>query len=322
VFEFYFLVLGLAAFSFSPGAVLWTGITGALGWLGTYAWRSRTLDGVLNWGDIPPRPSAEQVTAVVLDPAFGALGSRVQEAISLVVVAFLLAVVMHRARRTLTRQLEAERDRTAISGMFGRFVPQQVVDAMIDNRGALEPVERVASVLFADVAGFTRMTERAGARRTVEILNAYFDEVTRIIGAHNGVVTQFQGDAVIATFNVPIEDAQHARNAFEAARGMLACVAARTFAGERIDIRIGIHTGPLVAGNVGGGGRATYTVHGDTVNLAARLEALNKEHGTSLLVSAATARELPDVRFASVGRIAIRGLNEAVEVFALPGAAC
>ena len=163
VFEFYFLVLGLAAFSFSPGAVLWTGIAGALGWLGTFAWRSHGLHGVLNGSDIPPRPSAEQVTAVVLDPAFGALGSRVQEGISLVVVAFLLAVVMHRARRTLTRQLEAERDRSAISGMFGRFVPRQVGDAMIGNRGALEPVERVASVLFADVAGFTRMIERAGA---------------------------------------------------------------------------------------------------------------------------------------------------------------
>jgi class 3 adenylate cyclase len=75
---------------------------------------------------------------------------------------------------------------------------------------------------------------------------------------------------------------------------------------------IGIHTRPLLTGNVAGGGRATYTVHGDTVNLAARLEALNKEPSTTLLVSASTARELPDVRFASVGFIALRGLHEAV----------
>jgi class 3 adenylate cyclase len=235
-----------------------------------------------------------------------------------VVVAILIAVVMWRARTTLMRQLEAERDRATLSGIFGRFVPQAIVNAMIAGRGALAPVEREATVLFADIAGFTGMTERAGAARTVEILNAYFDEVTRIIGAHNGIVTQFQGDAVLATFNVPVEDAGHARNAFEAARAILACVAEREFAGERIRVRIGINTGYLVAGNVGGGGRQSYTVHGDAVNLAARLEALCKEHGTSLLLSAATAKALPEAELVAVGDIAVRGLAEPVTVFSIP----
>ena len=109
-------------------------------------------------------------------------------------VAFLIAVVMWRARHA-EAATEAERDRATLSGMFGRFVPQTIVNAMVAGRGALAPVEREATVLFADIAGFTGMTQRAGAARTVEILNAYFDEVTRIIGAHNGIVTQFQGDA-------------------------------------------------------------------------------------------------------------------------------
>jgi class 3 adenylate cyclase len=161
------------------------------------------------------------------------------------------------------------------------------------------------------------MTERAGAARTVEILNAYFEEVTRIIGAHNGVVTQFQGDAVLATFNVPVEDARHAANAFGAAQAILGCVAQREFAGERIRVRIGVNTGPLVAGNVGGGGRQSYTVHGDTVNLAARLEALCKEHGTPLLLSEATAKALPGEKLIAVGSIAVRGLTEAVSVFSV-----
>ena len=294
VFPFYFVILGVAAFSFSPGMVMWTGIAGALGWLAAFLHAASGVDGVLNWSEIPPNPTAEQVMAVVLDPNFGGVSGRIQEAVLLVVVAFLIAVVMWRARSTLKRQLEAERDRATLSGMFGRFVPPAIVNAMIAGRGALAPIEREATVLFADIAGFTEMTERAGAVRTVEILNAYFDEVTRIIGAHNGVVTQFQGDAVLATFNVPVEDAGHARNAFEAACAILACVAGREFAGERIRVRIGINTGSLVAGNVGGGGRQSYTVYGDTVNLAARLEALCKEHGTSLLFSAATAKALPE----------------------------
>jgi adenylate cyclase len=317
VFPFYFVILGVATFSFSPGMVLWTGIAGALSWLGAFMHSASRVEGVLNWNDIPPNPSGEQVMAVVLDPKFGGMGGHIQEAVSLVVVALLIAVVMWRARSTLRRQLEVERDHASLSGMFGRFVPEAIVNAMVAGRGALAPVAREATVLFADIAGFTGMTERAGAARTVEILNAYFDDVTRIIGAHNGIVTQFQGDAVLATFNVPVEDAGHARNAFEAARAILKCVAGREFAGERIRVRIGINTGFLVAGNVGGGGRQSYTVHGDAVNLAARLEALCKEHGTSLLLSAATAKALPDAKLVAVGNIAVRGLTEPVAVFSL-----
>ena len=318
VFPFYFVILGVAAFSFSPAH-------GAVDRHRRGARLARRLpacgkpvDGALNWSEIPHNPTAEQVMAIVLDPNFGGLSGRIQEAVLLVVVAFLIAVVMWRARSTLKRQLEAERDHATLSGIFGRFVPQAIVNAMIAGRGALAPVEREATVLFADIAGFTAMTERAGAARTVEILNAYFDEVTRIIGAHNGIVTQFQGDAVLATFNVPVEDAAHARNAFESARAILACVAEREFAGERIRVRIGINTGSLVAGNVGGGGRQSYTVHGDTVNLAARLEALCKEHGTSLLLSAATAKALPGARLVAVGDIAVRGFAEPVAVYSSP----
>jgi adenylate cyclase len=318
VFPFYFVILGVAAFSFSPAMVIWTGIAGAIGWLSAFWHTASMVDGVRNWSEIPPNPTAEQIMAVVLDPRFGGLSGRIQEAVLLVVVAFLIAVVMWRARSTLKRQLEAERDRSTLSGIFGRFVPRAIVNAMIAGRGALAPIEREATVLFADIAGFTSMTGRAGAARTVEILNAYFDEVTRIIGAHNGVVTQFQGDAVLATFNVPVEDAAHARNAFDAACAILACVADREFAGERIRVRIGINTGFLVAGNVGGGGRQSYTVHGDAVNLAARLEALCKEHGASLLLSAATAKALPEAKLIAVGNIAVRGLAEPVTVFSIP----
>ena len=275
------------------------------------------VDGVLNWRDIPPSPTSDQVMAVVLDPNFGGISARMQEALALVVVALLIAVVMWRARTTLKRQLQAERDHATLTGIFGRFVPSQIVSAMVAGRGALAPVQREATVLFADIAGFTQMTERAGAVRTVEILNEYFDEVTRIISAHGGIVTQFQGDGVLATFNVPVEDKAHAVNAFRAARTMLACVSSRKFAGERIQVRIGINTGYLVAGNVGGGGRQSYTVHGDAVNLAARLEALCKTHGTSLLVSDATVKALPDANLVAVGTIPVRGLTEPVTVFSI-----
>ena len=143
-FVFYFVVLGIAALSFSPGTVAWTGVAGALGWLFAYMHASSRVPAVLDWSDIPRSPNTQQVLAVILDPNFGGFGGRLQEAVALIVVAFLIAVVMWRARDMLKRQLAAERDRATLSGIFGRFVPQTIVDAMIAGRGVLAPIAPVS----------------------------------------------------------------------------------------------------------------------------------------------------------------------------------
>ena len=180
---------------------------------------------------------------------------------------------------------------------------------MLDE--ALAPVNREATVLYVDIEGFTEMTERTGAVHTVEIMNAYFDDVTRIIAAHNGIVTQFHGDAVLATFNVPVQDAEHATRAFDAAREIVACVEEREFAGERFRVRIGINTGFVVAGNVGGGGRQSYTVYGNAVNLAARLQKLCKKHRHFAACFRVHGKALTDCQLVTVGH-AVRGLAEPV----------
>jgi adenylate cyclase len=202
VFPFYFIILGVAAFSFSPGLVLWAGGFGATGWLSAFIWVRFNTENPLEWGDLPAEFTKNEFLAIFLDERFVGSGSRVQEAIAYMVVAILVAIVMQRARQTVHRQLEAERDMSAVSQMFGRFVPQAVAGSMIKDKGALEPVERPATVLFTDLAGFTKLTEAKGPRAIVDILNAYFDVATEIIGRHNGVVTQFQGDAILAIFNV------------------------------------------------------------------------------------------------------------------------
>ena len=315
VFPFYFVILGVAAFSFSPGLVLWSGVFGATGWLSAFIWVRSAMESPLEWADAQVGSTQEQFLAVFLDQRFVASGSRAQEAIAYMVVAILIAIVMHRARGTVRRQLEAERDKSAISQMFGRFVPKAIADTMIKDRGALAPVERMATVLFTDLVGFTNLTEAKGPRAIVDILNAYFDAATEIVGRHNGVVTQFQGDAILAIFNVPFEDPAHAEHAFDAATELLEVVRGRTFAGEELNIRVGLNSGPLIAGNVGGGGRQSYTVHGDAVNLAARLENLNKEHGTSILISGSTAAMLQKASLYKVGETEIRGLSEPVGIY-------
>ena len=230
-------------------------------------------------------------------------------------VAVLIAAVMWRARRTVRRQLELDEERRTLTDVFGRYVPKTIAAALISDRGRLEPVEGTATVLFIDVAGFTKMTEASGPRRVVGVLNAFFDQATETITRYDGVVTQFIGDAIMATFNLPAEDPEHAAKAVCAALDIVDLAANQTFNGERLAIRAGIATGAVIAGSVGGGGRQSYSLYGEPVNLSARLEALNKEHGTQILIDAATVERLPGVPVQEIGRVAVRGFSEPAAVF-------
>ena len=123
---------------------------------------------------------------------------------------------------------------------------------------------------------------------------------------------------MLVTFNVPVEDPAHADQAVAAAHEILDVVTGRNFAGIPLRTRIGINTGTVIAGNVGSGDRINYTVHGDAVNLAARLEQLNKDYGTLILVSGNTVSLLNDsYQLESIGEVAIRGKQKMIELFQL-----
>jgi class 3 adenylate cyclase len=316
VFPFYFLVLAVTAFSFSPGLVLWSGVAGVCGWLGAFAWAIRDMPVRYDWSVMGTNPSTEVLSQIFFSPNFIATGSRVQEAIAFLVVALLIATVMWRARAFVRRQLELEQERREISEIFGKYVPKVIADALIADRGLLEPVEKTATILFLDIAGFTSLSEAAGARRIVGVLNAFFDYAAQTISERGGVVTQFQGDGILATFNLPVEDSRHAVNALLAAHGIIDAVRSREFDGQALSVRVGICTGEVIAGSVGGSGRQNYTVYGDTVNLASRLEALNKEHRTELLVDGQTIALLGGAPFDAVGELSVRGFSAPVAVYA------
>lgn len=208
-------------------------------------------------------------------------------------------------------------DRDRLRRAFTHFVPESVAAALIADKGAITPQEREATVLFTDIERFTEIASRLAPREVLAMLNDYFAEVAKIINAHGGVITQFQGDAVLACFNLPVADPAHARQAVEAALE----IRKRTeeggfYRGVRLRSRVGVSTGIVVGGMVGGGERLGYTVHGDTVNLAARLEALNKELGTRVLISARTAELLQGkLELRDLGERQIRGLGGAIRIF-------
>ena len=225
------------------------------------------------------------------------------------------------ANRSFNRMVAGLRESELVRQTLGRFVPTDVAKTLLTEGGELAPEQAHATVLFCDLEGFTALTETLGPAGIVELLNEYFEVMVEILERHRGVVTQFQGDAILATFNVPVPDPAHAANALRAAIEMQDATRRREFAGQRIGNRIGINTGRLVAGAVGAKGRLSYTVHGDAVNLAARLEALNKELGTRILVSAATAERVEGFALEPMGEVGVRGQTERVRIHALRGGA-
>ena len=224
---------------------------------------------------------------------------------------------LDQAALAFNEMVEGLRERDMIREVFGRYVPESIASSLMKESGELSPISTEATILFSDIEGFTKLTEEVGPDRIVAILNAYFSAVVEILERHGGVVTQFQGDAVLATFNVPIESPDHAQHALDAAIEIREMLSSKTFEGVKLHSRIGLNTGSIVAGAVGAKGRLNYTVHGDAVNLAARIENLNKDYGTDLLISEDTANSIKGVELETVGTTSVRGRNAKVKLFVI-----
>lgn len=202
--------------------------------------------------------------------------------------------------------------------VFGKFVPEYIAESILKGRGILEPSLSTATILYADIEGFTTIVDQMAPQEVMQMLNEYFSSLTRPLDRHKGTLTQFQGDAILVTFNVPAPDQSHADNAVQVAFEIQRTLRERTFAGNRLKTRIGIATGEVISGNVGSGDRINYTVQGQAVNLAARLEEANKELGTYTLLSEDTAAALTqDFPIKSLGNIEIRGIQNDVPVHQL-----
>jgi len=200
---------------------------------------------------------------------------------------------------------------------FQRYVPVELVRTLISQGMESKPELRTGTIVFVDIEGFTALAESTPPATLVTLLNEYFSAVSTPIEMMGGVITQFQGDAILAVFNIPTEDPDHATHAVRAACEIQRILHSQTFSNDTVmKARIGINTGDVVAGCVGSRNRVNYTVHGDAVNVAARLEALNKETGTRILLSQATAERLDrDIEVRHVDHIAVRGHRRPVSVY-------
>jgi adenylate cyclase len=221
------------------------------------------------------------------------------------------------------RMVEGLRERESIREMFGKYVSPEVRDEILAGRATLAGGLREVTILFADLRDFTPWVESTPADEVVASLNAYFGEMDAAIRAHAGLVLQFIGDEIEAVFGAPIPDPRHAESAVRAALAMrvrLDAWNARRREAGKVTLRhgIGIHTGTVIAGNIGSSERLSYALVGDAVNLTSRIQALNKDFGTDILVSGATCALIdPGHELKPLPMVRVKGRAAEVEVFSL-----
>jgi adenylate cyclase len=223
-------------------------------------------------------------------------------------------------RRQFAASIAAATARDRVTNLFGQHVSPQVVERlMAEGTSAAGDLRRVA-VMFVDFRGFTAGAQSRTPQEVVDRLDGAFAVLVDILDRHGGIVNKFLGDGFLALFGAPLEASDAAHRAVAAGRDMLTAmdhINAQTSWPLRIGI--GIHFGEVVAGNIGSPRRKEYTVIGDTVNFAARLEALNKEFGSQLLISASVREALGDdgEDAVALGEVTVRGYEQPVAVFQL-----
>lgn len=224
----------------------------------------------------------------------------------------------------------AGKEKAFIRSAFSRYLPPAVVRTLLADpqKLALGGEERVLSVLFSDLAGFTSISEKMTPAELVGLLNAYLTEMTAIVLANGGIIDKYQGDAIMAEFGAPLPADDHADRAVATALQMQQrLVQLRRDWSDRglpaLQCRIGINTGPVILGNMGSDQVFDYTVMGDAVNLASRLEGANKNYGTFVMVSQFTHEQLTPGRFATrlLDVIKVKGKQQAVKVYHVYGTA-
>ena len=303
-----FIFIALRALRFEPGYVLLAGLVGAAGWLMLVAFA------------ITGESGASMLTRnyiVYLTSNSVLLGGEVDKIISILLVSIVLTVAIARARQLLIQSIVE----SSTAENLSHFVPEGVADRIASTEGRLIDAQtetRETSILFADLASFTNISERLTPDQLITTINEYFLLISSPIDRNNGVIILFEGDKIMASFNLPTSDLNHASNAVATAIEIRDLLEDHVFStGVKLKARFGINSGDVVGGFVGTPGRLNYTLYGDNVNIAARLEPLNKQYDTTILISERTM-ELSDhqrFHYEPKGSEVLRGRQTPIDIF-------
>ncbi|GGX47415.1 hypothetical protein GCM10007385_13990 [Tateyamaria omphalii] len=285
-----FPMVAICCLTLSWRLVIWTGAMCVVGWWGAFLWVVSGMERTLSWADIPPNATRGDYEQVFLSIDFIGRGNRIEETAMLTFAALALAVAVYRARGVFFAQvasdLEWHRERSArerVATLFGKYLPAEVAQELMANDGPLRPQRAVGTALVMDIEGFTKFSAAHPPEYVIGKLDAFLGDATDVVSDHGGIVMSYLGDGFLVKFNAPVGVADPAGAAIRTARALLQTAPKHDFT-----IRIGIASGDLVTGTIGSSERKSFTVDGDAVNLAARLESQCKTMGVQVLADQLT----------------------------------
>jgi adenylate cyclase len=249
----------------------------------------------------------------------GSLPHHLGKAFILLASGFAAGFVARRLRKSFVNTLESIEDRNRVLNVFGQHVSPAVAEQLLAQNADVRSEVREVCVMFLDIRNFTAFAEKRTPEEVVGYLNSVFEFMIESVNAHHGIVNKFLGDGFMAIFGAPLKDDDHCRHGVEAGLSIIAKVAELVAAGKIPETRVGIglHAGRAVVGNVGSAMRKEYTVIGDVVNVASRVEALNKQFGTQLLVTEQVreASGMPAEAWIAKPPLTVRGRDEPVQIY-------
>jgi adenylate cyclase len=214
------------------------------------------------------------------------------------------------------------RSKRLITGLFGQYVPPELVDEMAQNPAnfSMEGESRELTILFSDVRGFTTISESLDAKTLSEFINAFLTPFTKVIYQNRGTIDKYMGDCIMAFWGAPISDTDHARQGVISAFEMLKAMEELNIEFVKrnwppIKVGIGLNSGKVSVGNMGSEIRLAYTVMGDAVNLASRLEGITKEYGVAIIIGEETQKHLPDLVVRELDKVKVKGKDIAVTIY-------
>ncbi|EDN68087.1 adenylyl cyclase class-3/4/guanylyl cyclase [Beggiatoa sp. PS] len=243
----------------------------------------------------------------------------VMKAILLFSAGLITGLITLELKKRMLHSFESIQERNDIANIFGQHVSPAVVEKLLHQEKELSTEMREVCVMFLDIRDFTAFSETHSPEKTVDFLNRLFEPMIDIVNRHQGIINKFLGDGFMAIFGAPFSEGSDSQNAVNAAREIVENVKQKITQGDIPPIRIGIglHTGNAVTGNVGSSQRKEYTVIGDVVNLASRIEQLNKTYGSQLLISGAVWKAIGKSIDTAIdkGPVYVKGRTEAVQIY-------
>lgn len=261
----------------------------------------------------------QKASGTVVEPILSGIPQHLFRGFLLFLTGVVTGLVTLQIRKRILNSFAVVQERNRISRTFGEYVSPEVMGKLLDLKPDLRSESKNVCVMFLDIRNFTGFAEKRSPEEVVEYLESLFEFMIEIVNRHHGIINKFLGDGFMAVFGAPLSDGKDCLNAVEAAQEILARLKQEVEAGTILPttVGIGLHAGEAVTGSIGSALRREYTVIGDVVNLAARIEKLNKQFDSQLLISEMVWQAVGEDRGKAhpMGEVQVRGRESAIQIY-------